>query len=71
MYIHDIYVIPSFRGKGIGKAMINFLQSIAKERNLGRIDFVVLNNNSDGINFYKKFSNIKEVNYIKYMRINL
>ena len=71
MYVHDIYVIPSFRRKGVGTHMIDFLQSLAKERNLGRIDLVVLNRNADGVNFYKKYLNIKEIDYIKYMRISL
>ena len=71
MYVHDIYVIPSFRHKGVGTHMIDFLQSLAKERNLGRIDLVVLNRNGDCVNFYKKYLNIKEIDYIKYMRISL
>ena len=54
LYIEDIYVKPEFRGKGIGKAM--FLQCIklAKERNCGRVEWVVLDWNP-AREFYEYF----------------
>ncbi len=54
LYIEDIYVKPEFRGKGIGKFM--FLQCIklAKERNCGRVEWVVLDWNP-AREFYEYF----------------
>lgn len=48
-----------------------FLKDLATKRNLGRIDFVVLNSNLPAIQFYQSFDDIKEVDFIKYMRIDL
>lgn len=42
IYIEDIYVRPSFRGSGVGKALLAHIAAIAKERNAGRIEFAVL-----------------------------
>ena len=44
------------RGKGIGKALLDKIISIAKERNYGRVEWSVLNWNEPAIEFYKKIS---------------
>lgn len=33
-YLHTVYVRPSYRGKGIGKALVNAAMSIAKKNSL-------------------------------------
>ena len=71
LYIHDIYVTPEARHRGVGRKLIHFVKKTAQERNLGRIDFLVLKENSAGIEFYKSMPEIKEVEYIQYMRITL
>ncbi len=53
IYLEDIYVKPHLRGKGIGKALLLNVVKIAKERNCGRVEWVVLNWNKPSINFYK------------------
>lgn len=42
LYIEDILVKPEFRGRGIGKAMFLHCAKLAKERNCGRVEWVVL-----------------------------
>ena len=54
IYIEDIYVKPQFRGRGIGKALFNNIKELAKKRNCGRVEWVVLNWNKSAINFYEK-----------------
>ena len=54
IYVEDLYVKPQYRGKGIGKALLNFINELAKERNCGRVEWVVLNWNKSAINFYEK-----------------
>lgn len=54
IYLEDLYVKPDFRGKGIGKALLEKLISIAKERNYGRVEWSVLDWNESAIDFYKK-----------------
>lgn len=54
IYLEDLYVKPEMRGKGIGKALLDKIISIAKERNYGRVEWSVLNWNESAIDFYKK-----------------
>jgi len=53
-YIEDIYVRPQFRGKGIGKKLLNKVIELAAEKNYGRVEWCVLNWNETAIDFYKK-----------------
>lgn len=53
IYLEDLYVKPDFRGKGIGKALLEKVISIAKERNYGRVEWSVLDWNKPAIEFYK------------------
>ena len=54
LYLEDIYVTGSARGRGVGEAMLRELARIAAARGYERIDFVVLDWNTSAINFYKK-----------------
>ena len=54
IYLEDLFVKPDFRGKGIGKALLEKIISIAKERNYGRVEWSVLDWNESAIDFYKK-----------------
>jgi GNAT superfamily N-acetyltransferase len=53
IYLEDIYVRPQYRGKGIGKALLKHLIKLAEEKNLGRVEWAVLDWNQPAINFYK------------------
>jgi len=52
LYLEDLYVRESERGKGIGKALLLHLAGIARERNYGRMEWSVLNWNQPAIDFY-------------------
>jgi len=54
LYLEDLYVLESHRGKGIGKALLIQLAGIAVERNCGRMEWAVLDWNVDAIGFYEK-----------------
>ena len=54
LYLEDLYVLESHRGKGIGKALLAHLAKIAVERNCGRLEWAVLDWNVDAIGFYEK-----------------
>lgn len=43
IYIEDLFVLPEFRGKGVGKALIGYIARLAVERDCGRIEWWVLN----------------------------
>ena len=42
LYIEDLYVSPECRGKGIGRALLARCAAIARARNLGRVEWAVL-----------------------------
>ncbi len=54
IYLEDLYVRESHRGKGIGKALLANLAAIAVERECGRLEWAVLDWNTDAIGFYER-----------------
>ncbi|HET7467104.1 MAG TPA: GNAT family N-acetyltransferase [Candidatus Dormibacteraeota bacterium] len=54
LYLEDLYVHESQRGKGVGKALLVELARIAVERNCGRLEWAVLDWNVDAIGFYER-----------------
>lgn len=55
MYLEDILVTEKMRGKQIGKLLFERLMEEAREKNLTRIVWQVLDWNEPAINFYKKY----------------
>ncbi len=53
IYIEDIYVKTSHRGKGLGKALFGYTAALAADRNCARLEFAVLDWNEPSIRFYK------------------
>lgn len=53
IYLEDLYVSPSHRGKGIGKALLHDLFQRAEAKNYGRVEWSVLDWNQTAINFYR------------------
>ena len=51
--LEDIYVTPSLRGHGIGKALLARLALIAVEQGCPRLEWDVLNWNEPAISFYR------------------
>jgi GNAT superfamily N-acetyltransferase len=56
MYLEDIIVTDSMRGKGIGKLLFERLIDEAKEKKFNRIVWQVLDWNQSAINFYEKYN---------------
>lgn len=52
IYLEDLFVLPEYRGKGYGKALITRLAKIAVERGCGRLEWWCLNWNQPSIDFY-------------------
>jgi GNAT superfamily N-acetyltransferase len=65
LYIEDLYVRPELRGKGIGKALLEHCARLAVERNLGRVEWAVLNWNP-AREFYEHFGAVSMSDWIVY-----
>ena len=53
LYLEDLFVLPEWRGRGAGRALLTHLARIAAERGCGRFEWAVLDWNEPAINFYK------------------
>jgi len=53
IYLEDLFVLPEYRGQGIGKALLKALGRIAVDRNCARLEWSVLDWNTPAIDFYK------------------
>ena len=53
LYLEDLYVRQSHRGKGYGTALLSRLAQLAVERNCGRFEWSVLDWNEPAIGFYQ------------------
>ena len=53
IYLEDLFVLPEWRGKGIGRALLQHLARLAVERGCGRIEWSVLDWNETAIKFYR------------------
>ncbi|HMP94872.1 MAG TPA: GNAT family N-acetyltransferase [Phnomibacter sp.] len=56
MYLEDILVTQSMRGKGLGKMLFDHLLQVAKQAGFSGMVWQVLNWNEPAINFYKKYN---------------
>ena len=54
LYLEDVYIQPEYRGRGIGKAILQELARIAVSRGYGRMEWVCLDWNTPSIEFYRK-----------------
>lgn len=53
LYLEDLFVMPSMRGKGIGKTLLKMLATLAVERGCGRMEWAVLDWNKNAREFYE------------------
>jgi len=54
IHLEDLIVKQTMRGKGVGKKLYNKVLSFAYENNLKRVEWVVLDWNTNAINFYEQ-----------------
>lgn len=53
IYLEDLFVQPAHRGLGLGRALLETLVGIARERGYGRVEWVVLDWNEPAHAFYR------------------
>lgn len=54
LYLEDLFILPEYRGNGLGKATLKRLAQIARERDCARFEWVCLDWNTPSIEFYVK-----------------
>jgi GNAT superfamily N-acetyltransferase len=54
IYLEDLFVEPAERGLGAGRALLSRLAALAIERECGRLEWAVLDNNEPAIGFYQR-----------------
>ena len=52
IYLEDLFVLPAYRGRGHGKALLTELARIAVDRGCGRLEWSCLDWNRPSIDFY-------------------
>ena len=63
----NVRVAPEYRGKGVGKKIMNYIEEFGKERG---VDFIFLgydNDNQDARKFYKKLGYGEDYGFYKYL----
>jgi len=53
IHLEDLIVTKNYRGKGVGRALLNSVVEIAKTEKLRRVEWNVLDWNTPAIDFYK------------------
>lgn len=54
LYLEDIFVLPAYRRRGLGKALLTAVARIAGERQCGRLEWSVLDWNASAVAFYER-----------------
>lgn len=54
IYLEDLFVRPAHRGLGVGRALLQHLARVARERGCGRLEWSVLDWNETAIGFYRR-----------------
>lgn len=53
MHLEDLFVPERHRGRGVGRALLEHLIEVARARGYGRVEWAVLDWNTDAIGFYE------------------
>jgi len=53
LYLEDLFVLPEWRGRGLGRALLGYVARIAVTRRCGRLEWSVLDRNEPAIRFYR------------------
>ncbi len=54
LYLEDLFVVPSHRGRGIGRKLLTRVAQIAVTGRCGRLEWTVLDWNQKAIGFYER-----------------
>lgn len=66
IYLEDLFVFPAFRGRGIGRRLLQHLAKVAVARGYGRLEWAVLDWNVDAIRFYESLGAVPMSDWTTY-----
>lgn len=66
IYLEDLFVLPEYRGKGYGKALLKKLAEITVERGCGRLEWSCLDWNQPSIDFYLSLGAVRMDDWTTY-----
>lgn len=66
LYLEDLYISPSARGVGAGKAMLRHLAQVAVQQGCGRFEWSVLDWNQPAIDFYLSIGAQPQAEWVRY-----
>lgn len=66
IYIEDLFVDPDYRGKNIGKALMQKVAKQAIAEDCGRVEWQVLDWNQPSIDFYEKMNARNKSEWLTY-----
>jgi GNAT superfamily N-acetyltransferase len=64
LFLEDIIVTESQRGKGLGKLLFDKVVQVSKEMKVRRMEWQVLDWNMPSIEFYKKYNSILDCEWV-------
>lgn len=66
LFLEDLYISPAFRGRGAGKALLQYLAQQAVTENCGRLEWNVLDWNEPAIRFYQSCGAVAMSEWVGY-----
>jgi GNAT superfamily N-acetyltransferase len=54
LYIEDLFVLPEWRNKGLGRRLLCHITKLAVDRRCGRVEWAVLDWNEPAARFYRR-----------------
>ena len=66
LYLEDLFVLPEYRRKGVGMALMSALASAAQRKGCPRLEWSVLNWNQLAIDFYVKIGAVPMSEWTRY-----
>ena len=66
LYLEDVFVVPAFRKRGVGRRLLSYVARIAVDRRCGRLEWSVLKWNESAIRFYASLGAVPMGEWIVY-----
>ena len=66
LYVEDVFVLPRYRRRGIGRVIFSYLANLSVSRGYGRMEWSVLDWNEPAIGFYQGLGAAPQSEWHKY-----